>query len=92
MSVVLEVGPPKSGYPYSSIMDALAAAQAGDTIKVYKNIGASMDAYDEHVLIDKENITIEGDDSDLPDSAPIIGPSTAARATTKQNDICHSWR
>jgi parallel beta-helix repeat protein len=51
----LEVGP--SGYAYSNINQAIAAAQPGDTINVHDNNGSSY-TYQEDIVINKKNISL----------------------------------
>ncbi len=52
----LEVGP---GHTYSTITDGINAASAGDNIKVYDN-GGTPYVYTENVVMNKENLTLQG--------------------------------
>jgi hypothetical protein len=77
------VGPPSAGAcggsdcDYNSVQAAIDAAAAADTITVYRRTddAANNECYDEHVMIAKANLTIQGD-STTPASAACIGPST----------------
>jgi len=83
------VGPPSAGAcggsncDYQSIQSAIDAAAAGDTVTAYRRTddAANNECYNEHITINKANLTVQGA-STTPASAACIGPSTQGDMVT----------
>ncbi len=89
----LEVGP--SGYTYSTINQALAAAQAGDTINVHDNSGTPY-TYQENIEINKANISLvsKGNVTLTPSGSKrglLINSSGNGSKITGFNIIAEAW-
>ncbi|MCZ6654941.1 MAG: sialidase family protein [Planctomycetota bacterium] len=87
--ITYTVGPPSAGAcggsdcDYQSIQSAIDAATAGDTVTAYRRTddAANNECYNEHITINKANLTVQGA-STTPASAACIGPSTQGDMVT----------
>ncbi len=86
--ITYTVGPPSAGAcggsdcDYQSIQSAIDVAAAGDTVTAYRRTddSANNECYNEHITINKANLTVQGASTTPSSSCPTT--CTSAPATT----------